>query len=162
METLVLWTRGHPALAGLIAVVVVALLAIAFVFLARRRPRRLQKHGPASEEQVPRRLHQRHGLISDVQVSWNGPGGELLHCDGRCRDFSPGGLGIVLPESVPINTPVTLRVPSLNFNGAGVVSHSRQLASGYLVGVGFGRLTRAMAGFHTFAPPFDKGSPAGR
>ena len=138
MEILAQWTRGHPALAALIVVVVFTLLAVAFVFLARRRPSR---------------LHQRHGMVSDVQVSWNGSAGELLHCDGRCRDFSPGGFGIELPESLPVNTPVTLRVPSLNFTGTGVVRHSRHLASGYLVGIRFTRLTRVLAGFTTFAPP---------
>jgi hypothetical protein len=142
-------------------VVVVALLVIAFVFLARRPPRRLQQgHGRESGARVSRRLSHRHGLVSDVQVSWNGPAGELLHRDGRCRNFSPGGLAIELSDSLPVDTPVTLRVPSLNFTGAGVVRHSRPLASGYLVGIGFTRLTRALSGFHTFASPPDKASPS--
>jgi hypothetical protein len=132
------WMRGHAALAAIIALVVFTLLAVAFVFLARRRPNR---------------LHQRLGLASEVQVSWNGSAGELLHCDGLCRDCSPGGLGIELHESLPVDTHVTLRVPSLSFTGTGVVRHSRRLASGYLVGIGFSRLTRVLAGFATFAPP---------
>ena len=136
------WTLRHPALAALIALVVFTLLTVAVVFLVRRRPSR---------------LHQRSGLESEVQVSWHGSEGELLHCDGRCCDCSPGGLGIELPESFPVNTRVTLHVPSVNFTGTGVVRHSRRLDSGYLVGIAF---SRVLAGFAAFAPPPGDGFPS--
>ena len=123
--------RPPAALAlPLLAVVLVA-VAGAIVILRRRPARRLQ----------------RHALFSTVELSWKNANGDPCSCEGMCRNVSSGGLGVEAPQPLPLNAAVSLRVPALDLRGAGIVRHCTPGGEGYLVGIRFNRMTRALARF---------------
>jgi hypothetical protein len=131
-SSFLLWL-GRPSLLLVLSVIAGScVLVVAILYFARRARKP--------------RLDPRQEVESPADVSWKDGNAERRFDGAHCRDFSAGGLGLELPEPIRVGARVTVRVPSLNFRGTGVVRHCGPLKSGYLVGIQFSRLTRVLAG----------------
>ena len=80
----------------------------------------------------------RHGRISylgPLSVSWETSGGEVKYTNGKCIDFSEGGLRIEVTEPIPVRTYITLRAQRINLNGAATVRNVDRAGAKYILGV---------------------------
>jgi hypothetical protein len=90
------------------------------------------------------RLEARRPLTSLVCVSWRDNVGARDRENARCRDISPGGLGVELPDRIKLRTRVQFRIlDKTKLAGIGEVRHCTPLGSNYLIGMRFQSVSHA-------------------
>ena len=83
------------------------------------------------------RKHPRALLDSEVNLSWEDAQGVHRHSRGKCVNVSERGLGLLVPDEIPVRSYVNFRVESLRFVGSGSVRSIRRKGPKYAVGLEF-------------------------
>lgn len=85
------------------------------------------------QEQRRRSRFQYFGLVS---ICWTSHG-ERNYVLGRCLDISEHGIGLELPNRLPIGSNVTVQADWLSLSGPAAVRHAVRRAGVYVLGLEF-------------------------
>jgi hypothetical protein len=104
-------------------------------------------------EVLNRRKHSRHRLSLPIQISWHDENadGEASSV-GNSVDVSNYGMAVELPTSIPLSTPVKVRIDGVDVLSIGMVRNVREIPGGcFWVGLEFRRtlLGEAVPAIHT-------------
>ena len=103
--------------------------AILDVFVPGRPQLNSTPRGRPEKRQEPR-----VSATDSATISWRKPGGELAALEIEITDTSPKGLGIRLPDEIPVGQTVTISA-SEDKKYRGVLRHCRPQDGGYFAGV---------------------------
>jgi len=92
-------------------------------------------------EVLSRRKHPRHRLSLPIQVSWHDENAEAeASVAGNSVDVSNYGMAVELPTSIPLSTPVKLRIDGVDVLTIAIVRNVQQIpVESYLIGLEFRR-----------------------
>jgi len=91
-------------------------------------------------EVLGRRKHPRHRLSLPIQISWHDENAGEAHVEGNSVDVSNYGMGAELPTSVPLSTPVKLRIDGVDIFTVAIVRNVQEIPGGsFLIGLEFRR-----------------------
>jgi len=76
-------------------------------------------------------------LDSEVSLSWEDAHGAIRFCQGMCVDVSERGMGILVPDEIPLRSYVNFRIKVLDFTGSGSVRSTRRKGLRFQVGLEF-------------------------
>ena len=88
-----------------------------------------------SRKRPEKRQEPRVSAADSATISWRKPDGELAALEIEITDTSSKGLGIRLPDEIPVGQTVTISAPQEDKKYRGVLRHCRPQDAGYFAGV---------------------------
>jgi hypothetical protein len=89
-----------------------------------------------------RRGDSREPLTNPVEISWEDMAGLPQHSQGRCLDFSAGGLRMELPDRMDVPARIKFRVLNSDLAGIALVRYCRRSGPKYVAGAEFVSLSQ--------------------
>lgn len=85
----------------------------------------------------PRRKHQRHRLITPVEISWIAPNGKQSFATGIVTDVSAYGMQVEVNAPIRLDSTVRVWLEQKEISANATVRHCRRLCSWFRIGLEF-------------------------